>query len=585
MPHSSGLRRYARVVGAAAGAGVIASALTAVTPGAFAALPDPTVVNQGNPDQPDALNGNAPAPDGGVYSVGYEVVPVGDNLTNRAILITKSNADGSLDTSFGTGGRKTIDLVSTFHESITENAGAKELANGIAVDSQDRLMIVGQVEGVQSDATSAADTDVFVARLHPNGSLDASYGSGGWRRIDLSDGLPPAGATTGFADAAGWDIYLRPNRKAIISAAIGTDSEATRTARDAAAVQLTINGNLDSSFGDGGVASIPTPFGDNLRRGLLDDDGSYFTTAYANVGSNNQPFIQKFTPDGEPDVTWGDDGLSSTYPGGNGGFAEAYGMAKDADGNYIVSGYGYKAGRTGDEALNSVDAILFSLKPDGTRNRAWGDDGFRAYHFGANGNNSGDRHRDHVILPDGRIVGVGGSSGDGTKAIITVTNADGSAGETQAIDFGGTDDQLWGLTTIGDGYTIAASGWGNSDSTVPRTADSQVVILDLEPETVTKAATRTSVKLPKQVKASKRATATVKVTADDLPAGVFPTGKVKVTTGSKTLGSATLKASDKGSVKIKLAKLKAKTYTVKVTYAGNADLKKSSDKATLKVVK
>lgn len=70
-----------------------------------------------------------------------------------------------------------------------------------------------------------------------------------------------------------------------------------------------------------------------------------------------------------------------------------------------------------------------------------------------------------------------------------------------------------------------------------------------------------------------------------MPAGVSATGKVTVKSGSKTLATANLKASDKGTVKVKLPKLAVKTHTVRVTYAGNANLKKSSGKAKLKVVK
>ncbi|MBK7819831.1 MAG: hypothetical protein IPJ61_01830 [Tessaracoccus sp.] len=397
-------------------------ALTASPLSALAAGPEvpPVAINHGAPDVADAYNGIVRAPDGGTYNVGYQVV----DSTNRAVLITKSNADGAIDTSFGVDGRAVLDLVSEFNEVVTTNPGAKETGKGIAVDKLGRLLVVGEVEGDQSDAATAIDTDIFVARVHPSGTLDRSYGTnGGWTRISLSDGVNPAGGAL-VTDAAGWDIFVRPNQKSIISAAIGADSGSDRTGRDAAAVQLTAAGKLDASFGDGGVASIPTPFSDNLRRGLL-DDGSYFTTSYANVGMNNQPFIQKFTPDGTPDASWGDDGLATTYPGGKGGFAEAYGMHKGADGNYIVSAYGYRGGREGAAAGNSVDALLFGLKPNGTLNTTWADRGLVAYHVGEDGNNSGDRHRDHAILPDGRVVGIGGTSGT-ANALVTITLPDGS---------------------------------------------------------------------------------------------------------------------------------------------------------------
>ena len=655
-------RPLARAVGIIAGVGLLAPTAILGAPSALAAAGDPVIIDHGAAEVADAYNGVVAAPDGGTYNVGYQVV----DGTNRAVLVTKSNADGSLDTNFGVSGRAVIDLVSSFHETITTNPGAKETAKGIAVDKLGRLLIVGEVEGDQSAAGTAVDTDVFVARVHPAGTLDRSYGTnGGWTRISLSDGVNPAGGAA-VADAAGWDIFVRPNQKAIISAAIGTDSKASRTGRDAAAVQLTSAGRLDKSFGDGGVASIETPFSDNLRRGMLDDDGSYFTTAYANVGSNNQPFIQKFTPAGKPDASWGDDGLATAYPGGIGGFAEAYGIKKDADGNYVVSAYGYRGGRTGAAAANSVDALLFSLKPNGSLNRAWADRGLVAYHIGEDGNNSGDRHRDHTILPDGRIVGVGGTSGT-SDALITITAPDGTPGSTHVLDFGGSDDYLWGITTIGDGYQVVATGYGNGDAklvtldlspvpsqtdltlaktsttfgaantgsirvrvgndpvsakavvrvdgkkfetlqigasgiatfslpstltagkhTVEATVTPGVGVAESEASatvTVAKASSKTTLSLPTSVKASKQATATIKIGGTGLPKGYAPTGKVTVYDGSKKLKTVSLAKSAKGTVKVKLPKLKAATHTIKVSYSGDANLKSSNASKKLKVTK
>lgn len=478
MQQNNGFRRCRRAIAALAGASLVAAALTVSNlPQAAAAPSEPVVHDHGVPGLADIYNGTTASPDGGTYNVGYQVV----SDTNRAVLVTKSKADGSLDTAFGTDGRAVIDLVKTFHETVTTNPGAKEVARGVTVDKLGRILVVGEVEGDQSSAATASDTDVFVARVHPNGNLDTSYGTnGGWTRINLSDGIHPTGGTNA-ADAAGYDIFVRPNQKAIFSAAIGTDSNGTRTARDAAAVQLSANGQLDTSFGKDGIASIPTPFSDNLRRGLLEEDGSYFTTAYASVGASNQPFISKFDSTGKADASWGDDGLATAYPGGLGGFAEAYGIKKDSLGNYLISAYGYRGGRTGDAASNGVDALLFSLKPDGTLNKDWADRGLLAYHVGDDGNGSADRHRNHVVLPDGRIVGVGSSGVSGSiNALITVTPPGGTPGTVHSIDLGGTtDDVFWGVTTVGNGYQVVAAGVGNNDA--------KLATLDLTPESSTTA--------------------------------------------------------------------------------------------------
>lgn len=560
MRQPRNLRRYVRQVAAVAGVGLVASVLAVA--GASADLPN-RVVNQGAPEVADAFNGLVAAPDGGTYSVGYQVV----GGTNRAVLVTKNNADGSIDTSFGTNGRAVIDLVGTFHETVTTNPGAKETAKGVAVDRLGRLIVVGELEGIQSSAASAVDTDVFVARLHPNGALDRSYGTdGGWSRLSFSDGVNPAGGPA-IADAAGWDVFVRDNQRAILSVAMGTDSAGTRTGRDAAAVQLKANGQLDTGFGEDGIATIPTPFSDNLRRGMLDDDGSYFTTSYANVGANNQPFVQKFTPDGEPDETWGDGGLSTVYPGGRGGFAEAYGITTGLDGNYLVSAYGYRGGRTGAEASNSVDALLFSLTSTGSLDTTWGDRGLVSYHIGENGNNSGDRHRDHLTLPDGRVVGVGGTSGT-SDALVTLTNADGSPGETQVIDFGGTDDYLWGITSVGDGYQVVAAGYGNGDS--------QLVLLDLSP-----AASTTSLTLADAEAAYGAAnSATITVAAEGGPVA----GSVDLTVDGTPMS--TVEVDESGTATVDLpSDLTVGSHELVATLAPASGVAGSRASATLTIVK
>lgn len=559
-------KRHLRAASAVVGTALIASSAMALSAGTASADVTTAVGDHGAAGVVDNFNGLAPAPGGGTYNVGFQVV----SDANRAVLITKSKADGSLDTSFGTaGGRVTIDLVKTFHASLNPaTAGAKEHAKAVAVDKLGRILVLGEIEGDQSDAATASDTDLFVARLHPNGALDTSFGThGGWSRISLSDGVNPSGGT-GVVDAAGYDIHVRANQRIVFAAGIGTDSEGNRTARDAGAVQLRSNGTFDTSFGEGGVASIATPNSDNLRRSLLDDDGSIFVTAYGSVGNGNQPFISKFDVNGDADETWGDDGLVTAYPGGSGGVAEAYGITKDADGNYIVSGYGYRLGE-GTALGNGVDAILFSFKPNGDLNRDWGTNGFTSYHVGAAGNNSADRHRTHTILPDGRIVGVGASGPTGSvDALITVTNPDGTPGESKTVDLGATDDHLWGVTTVGNGYQVVAAGWGNGDA--------KLVTVDLTP-----AESALSVSFAKTAPAFGAANS---ATIDLKVAGAAAAGTVKVALDGKALSDVTVGATGKATVALPRT-LKAGAHKLTASVAQAPGVSADEATATVNVVK
>ena len=104
--------------------------------------------------------------------------------------------------------------------------------------------------------------------------------------------------------------------------------------------------------------------------------------------------------------------------------------------------------------------------------------------------------------------------------------------------------------------------------------------------TVGKAASTAKLKVsPTKVKKSKRATATVRVTVNGAPQ-IAATGKITIYDKSKKLATGTLKAGHKGTVKVKLPKIKKKgTHKLKVTYAGNANISaKSSGIVKLKVV-
>ncbi len=271
------------------------------------------------------------------------------------------------------------------------------------------------------------------------------------------------------------------------------------------------------------------------------------------------------------------------------------------------------------------------------------------------------------MLPDGRIVGVGATQGSG-NAILTVTAPDGSSGETATVDLGGSDDHLWGVASIGDGYRVVAAGVGDgdaklvtvdlspatsalglhlSDASVPFGAEASASIdltvagapatgsVDLAIDgrklstvevgasgtatvalprtlsagshtltatfakapgiagstasatlTVSRTTSKTTVKLSKTtIKKTKKATATITVKAAGVPSDSYPTGTITVYDGSKKIATAKLTASSKGVATVTLPKLSVKKHTIKVNYAGDANVSKSSAKATLTVTK
>jgi uncharacterized delta-60 repeat protein len=194
-----------------------------------------------------------------------------------------ATAAGALDTSFGTGGKVLTDL----------GAGA----NG------------EQIQAIVSDAALQSNGDIVVAgnfglvRYLPNGSLDASFGTGGL-------------AQTGFG-VAGLAIELNGDYLAVGQSGNGF-----------ALARLTTSGTLDSSFGDGGVVTTPFP---NAADGaaadavLVEPDGDILVAGQASVAgtTSNEPVIAEgalalYNPSGTLDTAFGSDGLvESTSSVGN----------------------------------------------------------------------------------------------------------------------------------------------------------------------------------------------------------------------------------------------------------------------------
>jgi hypothetical protein len=84
------------------------------------------------------------------------------------------------------------------------------------------------------------------------------------------------------------------------------------------------------------------------------------------------------------------------------------------------------------------------------------------------------------------------------------------------------------------------------------------------------------------VKAGKKATVTVKVTAKGI---AKPGGKVKLTWGKGKKNTKTVKVRATGTAKVTLPVLRPGTYTIKATYLGSGTVAKRAAKAVKLTVK
>lgn len=135
--------------------------------------------------------------------------------------IAKYNTDGSFDTTFGNGGK------------IISNESFFTQYTDIISDENGKVVVCG----IKTPIFSSQGHDCFVARFNANGTPDTTFGSGGQFTTALST------STDGLMR-----IVRLSDGRYIALARFGSGA-----AGIAALIMLTSNGNLDSSFGNGGI--------------------------------------------------------------------------------------------------------------------------------------------------------------------------------------------------------------------------------------------------------------------------------------------------------------------------------------------
>ena len=338
---------------------------------------DPGQTDDGNPDPNFGTDGQVTttfslgsatadavaidAADGKIVVAG---VVVDGNGYKELALACYNDADGSLDTTFGTSG-----LVTTYLGHHWNGTGA------VAVESDGSILVAGGrnssfallhyfsdgardtdfgvVQGCSGIATAMtldANGDILVAgpsaqayvgnqfavmRFTPDGTPDETFGDDGTVSTMLSGYNSPPTA-----------IAIQPSDGKILVAGQTTNSDGTTT--DFALVRYNTDGSLDTSFGSGGI--VKTSFGDGADGATgvaVQGDGRIVVSGISELDGNGDNTgedhfaLARYNPDGSLDTTFG--------PLGNGtvttdfsalGFQseDSVGMILDANGRVVVAG-------------------------------------------------------------------------------------------------------------------------------------------------------------------------------------------------------------------------------------------------------
>ncbi len=270
--------------------------------------------------------------------------------------LARYNADGSPDTSFGSGGSVTINMGDTTSE-----------AYALGLQSDGRIVVAGSA----FNATSGR-RDFAVARLNVDGTLDTDFGTGG-RVLTEIDGSRD-GATS---------MIIQPDGKIV---ALGSDLYSHF---------VLVRYNTDGTL-YGGPITTSVGSGAHANALMIQPDGKLVAAGRAYVSNPNDDYfaLARYNSDGSPDLDFGIGGDGQVLTNFTAGGDEAKDLAIQTDGKIVASG----------QAHSSNDVALARYNPDGTLDTTFDGDGLVMTDLG--GFEDG---RSVAIQVDGRIVVGGGS--------------------------------------------------------------------------------------------------------------------------------------------------------------------------------
>ena len=287
------------------------------------------------------------------------------NITN--FVLARYNTNGSLDTTFGTGG-----IIQTL---ISEGS----YASAVAIQSDGKIVAAGSAYFAENTYSSVSAFSLV--RYNTNGSLDASFGAGGivtTRFSNISEASDVARAVAIQADGK------------IVAAGL---SDFNDYGTSFSLARYNTNGSLDASFGLGGkVTTYAGSTGDSFSDVAIQSDGKIVAVGHAAFIGNITKFIlARYNTNGSLDTTFGTGGKVLTLVDES---SSAYAVAIQSDGKIVAAGYS-RIGSIGKFALARYNT-------NGSLDTTFGTNGIVVTSIG---NSAGAGAV--AIQPDGRIVAAG----------------------------------------------------------------------------------------------------------------------------------------------------------------------------------
>ncbi len=299
---------------------------------------------------------------------------IGDlNLGPWFFVLARYNRDGSLDPTFGSAG-----TVMTALELFSE-------LRGLALQPDDKPVAVGRI----SKLGGGGDFAVLV-RYNPDGSLDTTFGQNGTVRVAFGTGRNSASLLSA--------AVIQPDGRIVAAGSFSALDGVTFVL-----ARFNADGSQDASFGRNGTATLTVDSGQSNNTGsgfsavAVQPDGRIVAAGSLSTSAESTFVLARFNADGSLDSTFAGDG---TVLAAIDTFNDNARLVLQPDGRIVIAGTLMAPSTMG--TMTSIGLLRYNA--DGRVDGTFGLAGrVRTPIDGPSGGLGGI-----VLLPDGKLVAAGG---------------------------------------------------------------------------------------------------------------------------------------------------------------------------------
>ena len=286
-----------------------------------------TSINTGS----DKAYGVALQSDGKIVVAGVTTSPT----TGNDFVCVRYNSDGTLDTTFGTGGIVTTDV----------QIGSDDVARSLAIQSDGKIILGGYSDdGNQKKAA--------LVRYNTDGTIDSSFGTTGK-------------VVTSFEGTQASEIKVLKIHSLTGNIIVGGNTTVTTTKAKPVIARYTSSGLLDTAFNTTGIQllwidSLDSQYLMTVEDLAVQTNGKISAVGWSDFPSmsySNDNWACRINSNGTMDTTFSTDGVNK-YNGSFNGNDRAFSMLLKSDNTIVVGG-------SSDVSAQNYAYAMFEIAPTG----------------------------------------------------------------------------------------------------------------------------------------------------------------------------------------------------------------------------